>query len=86
MNQRTKQEEIRQGLEVLIRKWQADSPDAGYGYESDIWIPELLKYLHDNDVVIRVVDLNKPLTHEEVQYLAKGGKLFLPLIGEDNGD
>lgn len=27
----TKQEKIREGIERLIRKWEGDSPDAGYG-------------------------------------------------------
>jgi len=50
----TEQEEIKEGLEKLILKWEEDSPDAGYGYELDIWIPELIDFLHSRGCVIKV--------------------------------
>ena len=48
-----KQDEIREGIEKLFLKWENDSPDVGYGYETETWIPELLSYLHSKHVVIK---------------------------------
>lgn len=71
-------EVIEKGLETLIRKWEKDSPDAGYGYDSETWIPELLAYLHSQGVVLKV-----PLPrHPSDRDYSDDDFTYEPLIGE----
>ena len=50
----TKQEEIREGMEAIIQKFEDDSPEAGYGYEKREMVAELRNFLHSKGVVIKV--------------------------------
>ena len=43
-------EGIREGIESIIQKFEADSPDAGYGYEREEMAQEILKKLHSQGV------------------------------------
>ena len=78
----TKQEEIEEGLTKLFRKFEAESPDAGYGYEYEEWIPIILQYLHDNGVVRKVdyyvsgTEVNCPNCHRA--FLDKVEPLIAP--------
>jgi hypothetical protein len=83
MNQRTKQEEIREGIregiESVIKQFEEDSPDAGYGYEAKEMAKAILAHLHSKGVGI---DNGNQWDDVQGHYYRE----LEPLIGEDNAD
>lgn len=56
MDIKAQHEKIDAALTDLIKEFEAESPDAGYGYEADVWVPRIKARLSELDVVILVGD------------------------------
>lgn len=72
----TKQEKIKLGIEEVIGKFEADSPEAGYGYEKEEMAQAIIEYLHENGVAIKV---DKPFRISE-SVNSDGVTAFLSLM------